>query len=501
MTNEDLTGRSRLVRNIGTSYASHFVFIFFGFVMPRMIDGHIGQEALGVWDFGWSFVNYMNLAMMGIGSSVNRYVARYRAAGDLTALNRTVCSVIAVQAAIATMVLLASLVLAWWMPVLFGERLGEHLQTAAWVILCLGGALSVQMAFDAWRGVLSGCHRWDYYNAINAGGHALSSLLMVAALVAGGGLRALAGVYLVTTVLTEIYRYFTARRICPELELRVSYCNKADAFKMIRFGAKTILLGLPSIVTTQTVSLFVMAHLGPAALAVLARPLALMRHISTLTSKYGYVLTPTAGSLQSQQKKSELHDFALQSARIGWLIALPPIILMFVLGDLIVDAWMGQHYAHWSLCAVLSAGSLLPIAQHGLLRVMVGLDVHGRIAKHGMVVASVLLVGGLILLGIFGWSLTRAAMLIALPAGLGLGIATLVDGVRYLNIGMREYARHALLPAVRLGLSIGVTLAALRFLSPYSSLVTVLIGTALTGAVTLVLQRRDVARVLVAVRA
>jgi hypothetical protein len=118
-----------------------------------------------------------------------------------------------------------------------------------------------------------------------------------------------------------------------------------------------------------------------------------------------------------------------------------------------------------------------------------------------MVVASVLLVGGLILLGIFGWSLTRAAMLIALPAGLGLGIATLVDGVRYLNIGMREYARHALLPAVRLGLSIGVTLAALRFLSPYSSLVTVLIGTALTGAVTLVLQRRDVARVLVAVRA
>jgi hypothetical protein len=89
----------------------------------------------------------------------------------------------------------------------------------------------------------------------------------------------------------------------------------------------------------------------------------------------------------------------------------------------------------------------------------------------------------------------------ALPAGIGLGISILVEGVRYLDIGMREYTRHALVPAIRLALAIGVTLAALRFLSPYSSFVTLLIGAALTGAITLVLQRRDVARALVAVRA
>ena len=68
MSKEDLTGRSRLIRNVGASYVSHFVFMAFGFIMPRLIDGYAGQTALGVWDFGWAFVSYLGLAMLGIPS-------------------------------------------------------------------------------------------------------------------------------------------------------------------------------------------------------------------------------------------------------------------------------------------------------------------------------------------------------------------------------------------------------------------------------------------------
>jgi O-antigen/teichoic acid export membrane protein len=501
MATEDLTGRSRLVRNISTSYVSHFVFIVFGFVMPRVIDGYVGQEALGVWDFGWSFVSYLSLAMLGIGSSVNRYVARYRASGDTTSLNSTVSTIVVVQGAIAGLVLMISLGLAWLIPSLLAERLGEHQVTAAWIIACLGGALAVEMAFDAWRGVLSGCHRWDYYNGINAGGHTVSSLAMLLALSSGGGLRAMAVVYLVTTVATEILRYIVARRICPELVLRATYFNRADALMIIKFGIKTIMLGLPSIVTTQTVNLFVMIYLGPAALAVIARPLALMRHIAALTGKYSYVLTPTAGSLQSQKKMSELHMFALRSARAGWLIALPPIVLMFVLGDLVVDVWMGEGYGSWTVCAMLSAGYLLSISQAPLLRVMIGLDAHGRIAKIATATAGVLLVTGIAVVTMIGWSLTHAAALIALPIGVGLGMTVLVEGFRHLNIGLNEYFRHTLGPALRLLLAIAAVLTAWRFFSPYSSPTTVFVGIGLTGITTLTLQRRDVTWALVALRA
>ena len=90
---EDLTGRDRMVWNVLTSWAGHMVFVIAGFIMPRMIDRHIGQTSLGIWDFSWSLVNYFGLAGLGIGSSVNRYVAKYRAVNDIEGLRKAVSSV------------------------------------------------------------------------------------------------------------------------------------------------------------------------------------------------------------------------------------------------------------------------------------------------------------------------------------------------------------------------------------------------------------------------
>jgi O-antigen/teichoic acid export membrane protein len=498
--NEDFTGRSRLVRNVGASYAGHFVFIIFGFIMPRAIDEQIGQVALGIWDFSWSFVNYLNLAMLGIGSSVNRYVARYRAAGDTLALNRTLSSVVAVQIVIAVLVFGASMVLAVVVPAQFAERLGTFGPSTAWVIGLLGSSLAVQMAFDAWRGVLTGCHRWGYYNALNAGGYAISALTMLMVLFLGGGLQELAWVYFSVTVATEIARFVLAKRVCPEVRLLVSHVNARDAKKVIRFGLKTLLTALSAILTIQTVNVVLVAKLGPAALAVLARPLALAMHISSLASKYSFVLTPAAGSLQRQNRTAELREFALDSARSGWLIAIPPLTFLFVIGDLIIDVWMGPGYSEWTTSAVLAAGFLLPISQGPVLKIMVGLDEHGAIAKTGVVVTLVLLTAGLFVLNQIGWSVTRAAGLIAIPAGVGIGIVIFYYAIRYLDIGLVEYFRAVLRDGVVLLVVLTAVLVANRWISPFSPLWTVLTSAVLTALTFYLLRREDIHRIIKALR-
>ena len=75
---EDGAGRDRLIRNVLSSWGGHIVFIVAGFLMPRMMDHYVGQRLLGVWDLGWSIVSYFELAQIGMGSSVNRFVAKYR---------------------------------------------------------------------------------------------------------------------------------------------------------------------------------------------------------------------------------------------------------------------------------------------------------------------------------------------------------------------------------------------------------------------------------------
>src|SRR3954471_4008594 len=101
----DLSGRDRLVWNVVASWAGHVVFIVAGFIMPRQIDRHVGQVGLGVWDFGWTAVNYFSLAQIGVGVSVNRYVARYRAARDTDGLARLISSVMLLQLVAACIVM------------------------------------------------------------------------------------------------------------------------------------------------------------------------------------------------------------------------------------------------------------------------------------------------------------------------------------------------------------------------------------------------------------
>ncbi len=74
--NEDLSGRGRMVWNVVASWLGHSVFVVAGFFLPRIIDRHLGQVGLGIWDFGWSLVSYLGIAQVGVGSSVNRYVAK-----------------------------------------------------------------------------------------------------------------------------------------------------------------------------------------------------------------------------------------------------------------------------------------------------------------------------------------------------------------------------------------------------------------------------------------
>jgi O-antigen/teichoic acid export membrane protein len=496
----DVTGREQLVRNVVINYLGYGVFVIFGFVLPRAIDNSVGQAGLGVWDLCWTFVNYMNLSMMGIGASVNRFVARYRAADDSLALSKVISTVVGILVPISVAVMIASLLLAKYVPVLFEERLGDNSKAAGWVVGLLGASLAVRIAFDAWRGVLSGCHRWDYYNALNAGGHAVTALIMLLAMYNGGGLISIAWVYFLVTVATEIWRFILARKVCPEISLRRSLVNKNDAKKVTKFGLKSILLGLPDLLIVQSVSVLVVATLGPAALAIIARPLALVRHVSTFASKFAHVLTPTAGSLQSQNRREELKEFALQSARSGWLIAIPPLAFLIVLGDLVMELWMGPEYAIWATSAILAAGFLLPISQSPLTRVMVGLDEHGKIAKTSIMISATVFGAGLVWVSSTQWTLSVATALMAAPIGIGMGLAVLFHGIRYLSIGVAGYFSAVLKRPLILLVCLVVALWSVRVLSPYSVGPTLVIGAAATAAISIAILHREMLAVLRMVR-
>lgn len=440
----DTTGQDRLVWNILSSWGGHLVFIVAGFVMPRMIDRRIGQASLGIWDFSWALVNYFSFANLGVGSSVNRYVAKLRAAGDVEGLNEAVSSVFLVQLAAAAAIAVMTAGAVAYLPVFLKSGSGVDIGEARWILALLGGTLVIQQSCDSFRGVMTGCHRWDLHNGINAASYGVTVAIILVLLVSGFGLRALSTAYLAVGVVTEVIRIAAVRRICPELSLSRKKATWSQAKAMLSFGLKTIVMGLSELVVVQGSCLLIAKHLGPLALAVFSRPLGLARNAKVFINKFALVMTPTAGSLQGAGRERDIRDLVIRSTRYSVALACTIALFLSVMGDPILEVWMGSRYEAGPVVVILVAGFFLAVALLPAKTILIGVDAHGVIGKVMLLMSTAALGAGAVLFSLRGGSLLQASAVVAL-AMTADGAAIFWYACRHFGISAPKYFRRSFL--------------------------------------------------------
>jgi len=386
-----------------------------GFIMPRMIDRRLGQDLLGVWDFGWSLVGYFGLVQIGVQQSVNRYVARYRAAREMLGVNRVVSSAFCIQNAAASLVLGLTIGLSLLLPRLFGAKLGDNVGDAQWVVLFLGASIAVEMSLNSFNGVLTGCHRWDLHNLIKSGWHVATVAGMITALLWGGGVPSLACITFAGMVLACATRVIAAHRVCKGLRLRPSYVQWHTVKELFIFGGKTVITSFSNLLLNQTTSVLIVAYLGPATLALYARPRSIIYHINTLMCKMAMTLTPTASSLQGTDNLEDIRMLLIKSVRYSVYAVLPMVLTLVVFGGSIMEFWMGSSYVDGLVPAALAVGYLAAMAQTPIMMILVGLNAHGRAGIASLVAA--MCSAGLVFLAIgpLGWGLVGAAIAVTLP--------------------------------------------------------------------------------------
>jgi O-antigen/teichoic acid export membrane protein len=354
-----------------------------------------------------------------------------------------VSSVTCIQGAATALAVALTLATAWALPVLYGQRLGIDTRTAQWVIGLLGTSVAVQMLFNAYGGVITGCHRWDIHNGLNSAFYGVSVAAMMLGLTFGGGLITLAALYLAGTVATELTRWWMAYRICPELRIGLRYATWPESRSLLVFGGKTIVDNLSRLLLGQANFILVATYLGPGALAVYARPCALVRHIENLTNKFAFLLSPAASSLKSTQQHEELKDLLIQATKFAAYFAMPLTVFLAILGTPILSLWMGPGYEPGPVMALLAAGSFLPLTLRPATHVLVGLNAHGRVGWASFAVAIAGVLTALVALGVFHTGLTGAALALVVPYALGNGVFVLVYACRRVGIPTMQFTRAA----------------------------------------------------------
>jgi O-antigen/teichoic acid export membrane protein len=364
---------------LGIGWAQQLIQIASGFVLPRLIVDHLGREVLGIWDLGWSLTSYFMLLEAGVGSAVNRYTALYLAADDIAGVNRVVSSVAAVQRVIGSVIVIGCIGLSFFVDHFAKDLSPENRFTAQWLVIILGSAVGISLYGAVYTGVLAGCQKWRIHHGIYGLTTILTFVGMVTALSLGKGLIALALVHWTTEILGRVIRAFAAYRSCPGLSNRLSNADVKTIRQMVSYGGKVYLSQMSQIAMNQTVHVIISAVMGPATLALYARPRSLVRQASFFSQKYAFMLVPRAATLARDSDAKASHaTIATESTRKGLLIALPLVTLLTCSGKPLLLLWMGRDFADPLLLAILALGFLCEMAYWPLNSILAGLNYHGR---------------------------------------------------------------------------------------------------------------------------
>ncbi len=487
----DLSGRERLTWNVLVSWISQLITVCIGFVMPRLINDQLGQVTLGVWDFGWAIVSYLSLVNFGIGSNSSKFVAQYRPNGEIRRLCEVMSTAHLMQLLICAGVFTGVYVLYANVDAIFSTESVDMDETAV-VLLLLGYSLGVQMLTDAYRGIITGCHRWDIHNGVNTFHNISSAVGMVATLLLGLGLQWLALIYFVSTAVAEILRFLMSRRVCPEVEIRLHYANRDDARRILSFGLKTLATLAGSLSVQQTVSILITVQLGPAALAVFARPAALMRHIENFISKFAFILMPTTSSMHGMGRIEELREFAMQMSKVGWALAIPAGVFMVVFGPELIGLWMGEEYVNAPLVWILATGGCLASANRVGYRILSGMNMHGAVSVQGLIIYLVTLSFGIVWMTVWDGDLLAAACIFVLGEVLFNAVLVPIHMARMLGTGVLQYIWRAGHIPVLIGVFSYLLLEMVKAVETWPVLINILVGGLFHGTLVSVLYWRFV---------
>lgn len=428
-----------------TNWAWSFLVAVSGFLIPRLIADYEGREVLGIWDLGWSLLFFVSFLSFGASGAVNRYVSRYRTMEDWQSLNASInCSLLLLCSSAAGTMLIAGGMVAF-IPSLFANIDGPSLVTARAVVLILALAAASQLPLAVFNSVITGHGRFDLLNLTRGAKDLVVLLAMVAALIMGWGIVALAFVVVAGELCCGISQWFVAHRLCPQLQIGWRFVSRKMFRKVLSFGGKSMSRGISRSMLYQVNSILVATFLGPATLAVYQRQRNLVMQVMKFVKQYAQVYIPAGSILDAKKDIAGLQQLMLESGRWGMLVTAPLMILLIVLGGPLVEIWMGPGFASPGVLAVLAAGHLISVSQLGPQSVLEGMGRHGRPALMELAAAVVGVALTAVLTGVLGFGTMGAAVSIALAVGVSTGVVLPIYACRLLDFPVADYARSAML--------------------------------------------------------
>jgi O-antigen/teichoic acid export membrane protein len=451
------------------------VMVVSGFFLPRLINHHMSQEQLGIWDFGWSIRAYVMLACGTLGSGANHYFARYASSERWPELSRTLGAMLALVVYASATAALLTLGLVYFTPSLVNTASLPLIADARSLVLSMGLTSCITILTVVFGGIIAGRGRFDLLNLIDG----FSDVLLVGALLlsvfSGAGLKVMGYCVLTREMLNGLAMYWFARKIAPQVNARPRWTDRPMFREIFGYSAKTGTHALSSLL--QITPLVVATVIGPAALALYSRPRALILITHRFLVAFGRVLVPLASAFHGQQDRRAVGELFTRSSRYMMFLALPPALVMLILGRALLRVWMGdQDYGDNNVLLILVLGYLPLFAQEATYYILMGLASHG-VAGIATLCGSLLSAAlSVLFVGLLAWGIEGAALATAIPVFVVNLCVLPYLGCRAAGVSLLPYVRESVVRPMLSVIPFAVVLLAARAWFPDEPKAQLLVG-------------------------
>src|SRR5262245_4127254 len=364
---------NRVLRNVISNWIGKSLWLLSGFLLTPFILDRVGAVEFGLWALANSVMSYGLLLEFGIGWSVIKYVAEFKARGRAEDARALVATALRLYSWLGLAALVLSLAVAPLFPRLFNVP-GDLRSEAVWVVLLMGVGLAISIPCTITTSVRRGLQRYDVVGLLASVATLLSAIGTVLVLVLGGGLVGIVAVSVAVTIVIQIPSIVFIYRIAPDVPISWRGARHEWVRTVASFSSWMFVMDVATRVQTKVDVLVIGAFLPISSVT----PYALCRRLSEIgqivSDQLVQVMVALAAELKADDDAVRLRELYVTGTRLTVALFLSIGCVFSVLARPLLTLWVGAGYADYArLVPILVLATLLNTSQWTAATILQGI--------------------------------------------------------------------------------------------------------------------------------
>ncbi len=341
------------------SYVSTILNVVVGLAFTPFLVSKLGQSDYGLYQMIGSLVGYMVIFDLGLGTTITRYVAKYRAEQDIESMRNFLAICLRVYILIGIFVLAVCLGLYFNLDRIFHNALGsDQIESAKEMFIILSLNISASFLFQSFSAIMKGYEKFPADRLLIIIRTVMRYIIMTILLLMGYHAVSIVITDTVLNIAFSVARFLYCKRILG-IKFLLIYFDRKLLKEIIGYSGLLFALTILSILDEQTDKVIVGLTSGTNQVTICAIGMT----IYNLFQQFGFSIISMVlpkltqvHAIKNEQDKNYMRIFT-KSGRAQLTVLTAIIVGFTVFGQQFVELWVGREYrmSFWIALAMMWA--------------------------------------------------------------------------------------------------------------------------------------------------